>query len=242
MRTNLRVAKQLSDLEKAYEDRANVLEPDALEFADKIISEEEIIRDEIRRIQNQLRLSTRDMALPGLRANADLIVGAVAKFKKDVYEGNIRPVYIAKHDDVTLELCKVLTVNAMTKKSITTWSQTVSAVGRVGIFPPGAGTGATQHATLDDEEWLFFTGDLIDFNSDAVFECVQYELVDGETDFNPESIILSQRGTDIQLGLVSAMLAKSEVKMAGRATTTGTAELMPVAVHICRGSLVKGLS
>jgi len=242
MKTNLRVAKQLSDLEKAYSDRASVLEPDALEFADRRVGEEEIIRDEIRRIQNQLRLSTRDMALPGLRANADMIVGAVVKFKKDVYEGNIRPVHIAKHDDVTLELCKVLTVNGMTKKSISTWAQSGLSAGRVGIFPPGAGTGAKQHATLDDEEWLFFTGDLIDFNSDAVFECVKYELVDGETDFNPESIIMSQKGTDVQLGLVSAMLAKSEVKVAGRVTTSGDAELMPVAIHICRGSLVKGLT
>lgn len=244
MKSNLRDPKTLADLDKAFEKKDTILEPDAIEFGRERIGEEEIIRDEIRRIQNQLRLSTRNMALPGLRANINNIIGAVVKFKDDVYEGNIRPVYLAKHDDVTLELCKVLNVNGMTKKSISSWAQSAVTAGTAyGIFPPGATADtAACSATLDDEEWLFFTGDIIDFDSDAAFECIEYEYVDGEQDYKPESILLSQKGSDIQLGLISAMLVKSRVLESARCTTTGSAELMPVAIHITRGSNVEGLT
>jgi len=243
VRTNLRNAKTLADLEKAWAEKENIFEPDALRYAGKRIGEEELIRDELKRMMQPLRMSTRDIELPGLRANVELIVAAVAKFKKEVVQGaDVRPVAIAGDNDIAIEMINILTVNGMTKRSISTWLQTGLSVGRVGIFPPGNGSADAQKATLDDDEWLFFTGDFIDFNSNAIIEEIKYENIDKNTSFNPESIVLSQKGTDMHMGLVSAQLAKSYVKIGGRATTAGATEMMPVAVHICKASLVHGLT
>jgi len=243
MRTNLRNAKTLSDLEKAYAEKENIFEPDAIRFAGKRIGEEEILRDELKRMMQPLRMSTRDIELPGLKANTELIIAAVAKFKREVVQGaDIRPVSIAGDNDIAIEMINILTVNHMTKRTVSSWLQTGLSVGRIGIFPPGNGSNDAQKATLDDNEWLFFTGDFIDFNSDAIVETIKYENIDKNTSFNPESIILSQKGTDMHMGLVSAQLAKSYVKIGGRATTAGSCEMMPVAVHICKASLVHGLT
>lgn len=243
VRTNMRDSKTLADLHNAYIDRDKIFEPDAIIYAGKRIDEETLVREELTRLLQPLRMSTRDIELPGMRANMENIVGAVAKFKKEVVKGaDIRPVQMAGDEDLTIELLNVLTTSGMSHHSVTAWLQTGQSVGRVGLFPPACGTGTNDRATLDDDEWLFFTGDFIDFNSNAIIEEIKYEDVDKVTSYNPESIIMSQKGTDMQMGLVSAVLAKSYVKIGSRATTAGATEMLPVAVHICKASLVKGLT
>lgn len=239
MKSNLKNEQTLADLQKAFEKRDKIFEADALTFAGQRVGEEEVVRDVLTRVRDQLKLSEREFRLPGLEANTDMIVGAVAKFKDDVYEGNLKPAETAGYDDIVVEFAREKVFDAMQATTVDSFELTGQAAAQSGSIVPQNEGG---DSTLADEEWLFFTGDFIDLNSDAIVTAIQYVDVDGETNLNPESVYLSERDTDIQVNTVSAELVKSKVDIDSYNAFAGATELVPVAVHIAKGENVPGLT
>lgn len=239
MKSNIRDEEDLADLTKAYNKRADVLETDSLEFAGQNVSEEEVIRDVLRDIQSSLRTSDRIVELPGLAANTELVVGAVSKFKEEVYTGNVKPAQIAGHDDIVVEFANAKVFNGLQTTSVTNFQLTGQSAGESGSIVPQNEGG---DATLADEEWLLFTGDFIDLSADAIVTEIQYANVDGNTNLNPESVYLSERNTDMQISVISGQLIKSKVDINSYNAFAGDLELVPVAIHIAKGENVPGLT
>lgn len=227
--------QNLSDLKKAAGTVNRVLEDDALVFAGDKVSEIDIINDVLDDIST-IRLSDRDIKLEGLERNRKMIIAAVAKFKDEVYNGNVKRRIDAEHDDIVVELADRSVFATMVAGDFHNFKGTVATEGdTLEIVPRGSDTG---YATLDDDEWLFFTGDIIDFHSDAIVSDVIYDNVDGKTQYNSEPVQLQYKDSDIQIGRVSAMLVKSRIDLDGYGSTGGKAEVFPVAIHIARGKLI----
>lgn len=240
MKSTLKNEDTLNDLQKAYDTRSQVLEEDALHFGRQKVTEEEVIRDVLKDIKT-LRIGEREITLPGVEANERMIIGAVAKFKREVYSGNVKPAKMAGHDDIVVELAREKTFEGMQAGNVNNFAGTVATEGASLNIVPAKGISGT--ATLDDNQWLFFTGDFIDLNSDAVITAIQYVDVDGETNYNPEGhIIFSERDSDIQVNKVSAELVKSTVNIDGYGAFAGNAEVVPVAIHIAQGKHVASLT
>lgn len=235
METTLTDEQNLSDLVKASKKVGAILEKDALSFAGSNVSEVALINDILDDI-GTIRLAKRDIKLEGVERNRKMIVAAVAKFKDEVYNGNIKRRIDAEHDDIVVELADRSVFATMVAGDFHNFKGTVaSEAATLEIVPRGSDTG---YATLDDDEWLFFTGDLIDFDPDAAISDVIYDNVDGKTQYNSEPVQLQFKDSDIQIGRVSAMLVKSRIDLDGYASTGGTSEIFPVAIHIARGKLI----
>lgn len=208
-----------------------------MEFAGKRVGEEEVVRD-ILEDASTFKLGEREVKLQGLEKNKDLIVGAVAKFKDEVFSGDIRPAKEAGIDDIAVGVLRSKALNHMQAGNVVNWEQTgLSEGGTIDVVPSGVdGT-----ATLDENEWLFFTGDFVDLNSDAIVTAVQYKNVDGDTNKKPEDITIEERDSDIQTTETSGELVKSRVDIDAKAGFAGDTELTPICIHICKGDLVPGL-
>lgn len=239
MRSTLTSSDTLDEIEEAYQGDGETLSDTALRFADFDVSEEELVRDILDR-NSTLRNSEGVIKLPGVQANKKAILGAVKKFKDKKDVNKVRPAKTAGHDDLAVSFIRSKTAANMQASSCNNFKGTVSSEGeKYNVFPF---KGTSGYATLDSDEWLFFTGDFPDLSSDAVITAIQYANVDGEKDHNPEGTILQERDTDLQLNQESAELVKSSINIDGYGQEPGNVEIYPVAVHIATGDLVPSLT
>lgn len=238
----------LGDLTKSYQMKDEIFETDSLTFARQEVTEEEVIDDVLDNI-SRFRIGEREIRLDGVENNRDLIKGAVAKFKDEIYNGNIMPPAIAGHDDIIVEMALPETYSAMLSAQDEEFDEFwnyiqegLEAGDRVSLVPPlkqvveefGEEDDIVQKFVLDDKQWLFFTGDFVELKPDAPITAVQFRDIDGET-YNLEDLTFEYQSSDIQLGTASAHLCKSEGEIWGRADRDGVAELYPVAIHIAKG-------
>jgi len=165
MESNLKNDELLNNLTKAYNERGEVFEEDALTFGGRRVGEGQVIDDVLDNIQNQIRVSERQIKLPGLSANRELIKGAVADFKRNVFDGNIKPAQTAGHDDIVVEFASAQVFNNLQASTVQNFQQTGLAGGSVADIIPQA---EAAESTLAENERLFFTGDFVDLNSDAI--------------------------------------------------------------------------
>ena len=224
----------MSDLAKVEADE--ILEANAYQFGSKSASERQVIDSQIRQVERQLTGFEGSVDLPGLEANREAVIKAVAWFKDNVYNGNVKRPEDVGYDDITVQLLSIQNIQNHFAGTYNNFEQTGLAAGdTVDAFPIGVG----GDGTLADEEVVFFTGDFVDLNSDAIITGLRYENIDGEN-YNPaQHTSLSERDSDVQVNTVPAALAKSTYDIDAYAAHSGDTELVPIAFQIAKGEHVQ---
>lgn len=243
--------ENLNDLNKAFQNRNSILQDDAYTFGTGpnavSVSEEELVDGIVSDVASSLTGFEGSVELPGLQANRKMLMGAVAKFKDDVHEGNIRRPVDAGHDDIVVQFADQTVYGQHTHQAARVFQRQVSRArgsgtpgGTLNVAPVGVNAPTGMTGTLDADEWLFFTGDFIDLSADAGVTRTQYVSIDGE-DWEPESHYFSERDTDAQVNTISGALAKSTYDIdALLSLGTVTTEYVPVAFQIARGNVLPG--
>jgi len=197
---------------------------------DPLGTEYDIVKDFIVGLST-LRISTREIKIPGITRNMDLVIKAVAEFK-DKKKRNIMPIQYAKSDDIVVESVARPQIFGLTSFTKTTSS---SAPSVENIIPQASGS-----FSVDDDELIIIT-DWIELEPDAPIVELQ-GTIDG-TDQYPVSCRLPFKATDLHLfELDFPWIADVSLDIDGRSeTASATTTLVPIGVHVCLGKLVKSL-
>lgn len=237
MRIRMLNSDNVEDIGKAYQNKNQIFEDDAWKLPVKgakndlkPYGEEAVVRQILGDIEEQINVSERNIKLPGLRRHFEMIVGFVANFKDtEMPNRSIKSFARSKDNDIAVGFGRDEVYG------VDNWQQTGTSAGSQDILP------ASGTHSLNDEEWAFFTGDFVDLDSDSILTAIQYTSMDGES-YNPEDILMSERGTDLQLSEVTAGVAKETVDIDAKSAFSGDLELVPVNVVATKGSNVPTLT
>lgn len=235
--------ENLNDLQKAFERRSEILEGDAYQFGPNSVTEEEVVQGVVGDVVNALQGFEGQVRLRGLEANLNGLVGAVAKFKDDVHDGNVRRPEDAGHDDIVVQFADQVVYSGHSHGNFS-FQQNHSKTrgpgqpgGTLNVVPVGDRRDGVT-GTLNTDEWLFFTGDFIELNADAAPIRTRYVDIDGE-DWDSRGHYFQARNTDAQVVTIPGALAKSTYDIdAYLGLGTVTTEYVPVAFQIARGNVV----
>lgn len=203
-------------------------------------TEYEVARDALRGMKT-IRLSNRDITLPGLERHTDLILKVLAEFA-DKKKRNFQPLTYAKADDIVIEPLRPEQFSAGAGPTVLdNWIQAGLVVGETNILPSvtQVADGATT-ITVDDDE-IFIITDFIETKPDIEITAIQGE-IDG-TLFKPTEMRLAMNGTDLQMyELDYPWIADVTLDIDGKVEYAGDSELTPFGVHIALGKLVAALT
>jgi len=201
-------------------------------------TEYEVARDALRGMKT-IRLSNREITLPGLERHTDLILKVLAEFK-DKQKRNIQPLMYAKADDIVIEPLRPeqFTVNATT---LDNWIQAGLVAGETDLLPSVTQDGAgAKVVDVDDDEIFIFT-DFIEMKPNIAITAIQGE-IDG-TLYNPLEMRLAMNETDLQMfELDFPWIADVNFDIDAKVEYAADSELTPFGVHICLGKLIAGIT
>jgi hypothetical protein len=187
------------------------------------LTEYDIVDDVIAEVQ-VLRLSERDVTIPGITKAKDLgiIHGAVAQFK-DKVKKNIMPVQFAKDDDIIVEPLYRPTIFDLTEFKAT-WS---------GATPPAEVT-LFNYELKRDKELIILT-DIIGLSPTPAVTELQVT-VDGETQ-RPLSARKDFLASGVKIfELPFPVVADLSIVLRGRVeTASGEFNYLPIGIHIVLG-------
>lgn len=203
-------------------------------------TEFEVARDALVGMKT-IRLSNRELTLPGLTRHTDLILKVLAEFK-DKQKRNFVPLTYAKADEIVIEpLRPEQFIAGDSDTTIDSWIQLGLAVGETPILPSvtQVADGATV-VNVDDDEVFIFT-DFIEVKPDIEITAIQAE-IDGHK-FKPQEMRLAMNESDLQIyELDYPWIADVTIDIDGKVEYAGASELTPLGVHICLGKLIADIT
>ena len=186
----------------------------------------------------KIRISNREITLPGLQRWTPLVLQVLADFK-DTRNRNIMPVAYAKSDDIVIEPLRPeqFTANAVT---LDNWIQAGLVVGERALLPNISQAGAATVITCDDDEIFIFT-DFIEMKPAIKITAIQGE-IDG-TLYKPLEMRLAMNETDLQMFEMDyPWICDVDFDIDAKVEYAGDSELTPFGVHICLGKLIAALT
>lgn len=200
-------------------------------------TEHQVSLDALRGMKT-IRISNREITLPGLERHTPLILQVLAEFK-DKKKRNVQPLMYAKADDIVIEPLRPeqFTANAVT---LDNWIQAGLVVGERAILPAIVQAGAATSIAVDDDEIFIFT-DFIEMQPAIRITAIQGD-IDGSL-YQPLEMRLAMNETDLQIyELDFPWIADVSIDIDGKVEYAGDSELTPFGVHICLGKLIAGLT
>ena len=196
--------------------------------------------DALRGMKN-IRVSDREITLPGLERHTPLILQVLAEFKEK-QRRNVQPLMYAKTDDVVIEPLRPEQFSAgATPTILDNWIQAGLVAGETPLLP--SVTQVADAATVinvDDDEVFIFT-DFIEMKPAIRITAIQGE-IDG-TLYNPLEMRLSMNETDLQMyELDFPWICDVTFDIDAKVEYAGDSELTPFGVHICLGKLIAGIT
>ena len=188
-----------------------------------------------------IRLSNRDIILPGLERHTPLILQTLAEFKEK-QKRNVQPLMYAKTDDIVIEPLRPEQFSAGASPTVLdNWIQAGLVVGETPLLPSvtQVADGATV-INVDDDEVFIFT-DFIEMKPAIKITAIQGE-IDG-TLYNPLEMRLAMNETDLQMyELDYPWICDVTFDIDAKVEYAGDSELTPFGVHICLGKLIAGIT
>jgi hypothetical protein len=200
------------------------------------ITEYTVLQDVVSEVAT-LRIANRDIVIPGIKRawNEGIIQGAVTGFKKKVQK-NIMPVQFAKADDIVIEPLYRPAIFNMNDFTIT-WSGLTPPT-KIDLLDPG-GTGGAYNLQVDKE--MIILTDIICLDaSPAVFE------IQATVDDEVQKVVVPRKdwlATDLHIfEFPYPLVADINIRLQGRVeSASGSITYLPIGLHICLGSIFKGL-
>ena len=164
-------------------------------LVDPIGTEYDVVRAELKAM-SILRISNRQIEIPGLTRSIDLIVACVAEFK-DVRKWNVMPLQFAKADDIVVMPLRLEHIAG----NIQVWRTLTLATGRFtgefGIIPQTA-IGAPPAVFKVPENQRFVLTDIIELNSPPGLTAVRIRDIDGVPQIALDAT-LAMEASDLQM-------------------------------------------
>jgi hypothetical protein len=218
-----------------------------VEYQGNVITEEDVIEEAIERPLSGFLLPERTLELPGLGLvtdGQDLIKKFAAKYKRDnaTPSGTIKDPGRAGTDDIVFTLATPEVFNEINdnggqtsnfKQPGLSGGDVLNLVGEGGIDETVNSTGASLQ--LDDDEYLFFTGDFVDLEGgQMVVTATQFKDIDGEEGDIVRSPVASRlSGAHLTVG--EGAYVTSTVDIDAKVYADGDAEILPVAFYMADG-------
>lgn len=188
-----------------------------------------------------IRLGDRDINLPGLTRNTELICQVLAEFKGKK-KRNVQPLQFAKSDDIVIEPLRPEQFTGPTSGiTLDNWRQAGLAVGAVSILPNAAQVaGGDTTIDVNDNE-VFIITDWIEHQPAPVISAIQ-AVIDGYT-YQPLEMRLALFQSNLQMfELDYPWICDVSIDINGKCEFAGTSELTPYGVHICLGSRIAAIT
>jgi len=203
-------------------------------------TEYQISLDALRGMKN-IKISNREITLPGLERHTPLILQVLAEFK-DKKKRNIMPLMYAKSDDIVIEPLRPEQFSAGAGPTILdNWIQAGLVAGETPVLP--SVTQVADAATVinvDDDEVFIFT-DFIEMKPTIVITAIQGE-IDG-TLYQPLEMRLAMNESDLQMyELDYPWICDVTFDIDAKVEYAGDSELTPFGVHIALGKLIAGIT
>jgi hypothetical protein len=200
------------------------------------ITEYTVLQDVVSEVAT-LRIANRDIVIPGIKRawNEGIIQGAVTGFKKKVQK-NIMPVQFAKADDIVIEPLYRPAIFNMNDFTIT-WSGLTPPT-KIDLLDPG-GTGGA-YSLQADKEMIILTDIICLDASPAVFE------IQATVDDEVQKVVVPRKdwlATDLHIfEFPYPLVADINIRLQGRVeSASGSITYLPIGLHVCLGSIFKGL-
>ncbi|MEM2618769.1 MAG: hypothetical protein QW356_04710 [Candidatus Hadarchaeales archaeon] len=194
---------------------------------DPLGTEYDVVKDALAGMKT-LRISERELKIPGLDRHTDLIIAAVAEFKQKKAR-NVMPLQFAKTDDITVEPLRPEVFG------LTTYLRTGLTPGEYNIIPTGPGA-----QTIDTDNELIIITDLVEMQTVPRVTAVQFE-VDGVLQ-QPIEIRKDVKISDLHIyELDYPIIADAKLDLDGKVESAGDAEITPIGVHIAIGRKIPTL-
>jgi len=193
-------------------------------------SEYDIVEAHIERAATYVQ-SERDVIVPGLDRNLELIMAVLAEFKNK-HKRNVIPYQFAKADDI------VITAGIIRPQyfGLTTYRRTGLPTGVYHIIPAVTGL---YRVPKDN---ICVITDLIELEPAGNVTAIYFADVDGSTMVRPLEISNAIRTGDMQIyELDLPVIANSSLDLDGRVHIAGTSEITPIGAWICMGEVVPPL-
>ena len=205
-------------------------------------TEYDMALDALRGMKN-IRVSDRDITLPGLERHTPLILQVLAEFKAKQAR-NVQPLMYAKADDIVIEPFRPEQFSAgATPTALDNWIQVGLVVGERPFLPSAihiADAPCAATIAVDDDEIFIFT-DFIEMKPAIKITAIQGE-IDG-TMYNPLEMRLAMNETDLQMyELDYPWICDVNFDIDVKVEYAGDSELTPFGVHICLGKLIAGIT
>lgn len=175
--------------------------------------------------------SERDIIVPGLDRNLELILSVLGEYKNK-HKRNVMPYHFATSDDI------VLTAGIIRPEyfGLTTYRRTGLTVGRYHIIPTAVGVYRIP------QDCICIVTDLIELEPAGNVTAVHFVDVDGVTMIRPLEISNAIRTGDIQIyELDLPMIANTTLDLDGKVHLAGLSEITPIGAWICMGKDVPPL-
>jgi hypothetical protein len=180
---------------------------------------------------SRLIIGEREVTVPGLSRNSELILKVLADFKAKK-RLNVVPLQYAKSDDITMEVGIIRPEYF----GLDTYLRTGLAVGTCHIIPTAAGT-----FSVPTDNICIIT-DLVELQPTRHVPTVVFADVDGVSQ-KPLSILDTVGLTDMHLYEIPfPVIADSTLDLDGKVESAGDAEIAPIGAWICLGKDVKPLT
>jgi len=189
-----------------------------------------------------IRISNREITLPGLERHTPLILQVLAEFKEK-QKRNLMPLAYAKADDVVIEpLRPEQFIAGAGPTLIANWLQDGLAAGEIDGILPSVTQVADAATTIDvDDDEVFIFTDFIEMKPKVIITAIQGE-IDG-TLYKPLDMRLPMNESDLQMyELDYPWICDVSFDIDAKVEYAGDSELTPFGVHICLGKLIADLT
>ena len=223
------------------------------DYLDFDLTERQLIRQHADKLNTAFTLPERTIELPGLTLAMDpgvmpgdssLLELFAAKYKRDnsTPSGTIKTPARAKTEDIVFTMVTPEVFNQVNDNGGSTANYIRDGLDdgdRLEVVGEGGIDGSTNtydnSLSLDDDEYLFFTGDYIDLSSGkSVISKFEYHDVDGK-DYGHINTLHRGRLSGLHLLLAQGTYVTSTVDIDAKVYDDGDAELVPVAFYMAPG-------
>lgn len=255
-KTTLMDEKRLRSLESAP---VNELSNIVAEYGKNKITEKDVIQKEAVKVANSYLTPDGIYDLPGLMLaldNKHLQKFAAAYVgDADTPSGNVAPVELADSSDTiftfaTPEVWDEIASDPDNNGSSTgknnflqdslTAGNTLDLIADGGIDSSTSSSDTTL--TLNQDEYLFFTGDVIDLSGNGCITKLKITNKDGESDYGPSTATLQERASDARVLTGQGAFIQNEVDVDAKVYQDGDAELVPIVFYMGPGTKAPGLT
>jgi len=178
---------------------------------------------------SSVKLSERDIDIPGLTRAANLILQVLASFKEKERK-NVMPLQYAKDDDIVLMQIRPESFG------LDNFVRTGLTVGTVHIIPQ-----TTGNYSVPDKQ-IFVITDFIEINPTPIITAIRVVNIDGVPQY-PIEARLCFKASNLQIfELPHPLIADSSIDIDAKVEAAGDTELTPIGVWIGLGKDVPALT